>query len=72
MTEVLGEEGVKIVRVQDERDEKTNDSQQEEDGDERWVDTRVNGPIIWVHAALDEGDETEESAGDQQIASVVS
>jgi len=69
---VFGEEGVKIVRVQDEGDEETHDPQEEEDCDERAVDARVNRQVIRVHTALDEGDEAQESAGDQQVASVVS
>jgi len=55
--EMFGEEGVKIVRVEDERDEQAHHAEQQEDGDEGAVDAGMESPVGGVHATLHESHE---------------
>ena len=62
---------VKIVRVKDERQQEAHGSKKHEYDDERAVDARVLHPVMRIHAAFDEGDESQETARDEQTSAVV-
>jgi len=68
---VLRKARVQIVRVKDERQKETHGSKKHEYDDERAVDTRVSVPVIRIHAAFDEGDESQETTRDKQTSAVV-